>query len=163
MNSCTRMLPIASPPGRCSGPEPAPERHGLPRDRIEARSSAARDGHEPDRPSVPHWVGFVCDDLERQRRFYSDTLGLRETDRGDAWVQFDLGTGVTFGIIARSDDPEYDRPRYRVGFVVDDILGARQALLGGDVQPVSDVKGATSRCAYFRDPQGSVFEITERR
>jgi len=110
----------------------------------------------------PRWIGVVCADLEAQRRFYRDILGLRETGEGDDWIQFDLGPGVTFEIVAQSADPEYDQPRYQVGFVVDDIRAAREELLARGVEPVTDIKGSVSYWAYFHDPEGNVFEITER-
>jgi catechol 2,3-dioxygenase-like lactoylglutathione lyase family enzyme len=110
----------------------------------------------------PKWIGVVCGDFEAQRHFYRDVLGLREVDSADEWVQFDMGPGVTFEIIAQSADPEYDRPRYQVGFVVDDIHAARDKLLSQGVEAVTDIQGTTSYWAYFRDPEGNVFEITER-
>jgi len=73
-----------------------------------------------------------------------------------------MGPGVTFEILAQSADPEYDRPRYQVGFVVDDIHATREELLSHGVEAVTDILGTTSYWAYFRDPEGNVFEITER-
>ena len=67
--------------------------------------------------------------------------------------------------LRRSSDPEYDAPRYQVGFVVDDIRAARDELLARGVEAVTDVKEAsdgTASRAYFRDPEGNVFEITQR-
>lgn len=110
----------------------------------------------------PKWVGVVCADFEAQRRFYREVLALPELDRGEGWVQFDMGSSVTFEVLAQSADPEYDRPRYQVGFVVDDIQAAREELFARGVEPVADIKGANSYWAYFRDPEGNVFEITER-
>jgi catechol 2,3-dioxygenase-like lactoylglutathione lyase family enzyme len=110
----------------------------------------------------PRWIGVVCADLEQQRHFYRDILGLREADHAEDWVQFDMGPGVTFEIIAQSGDPEYDHPRYQVGFAVEDIHAAREELAGQGIQVVSDIKGSNSYWAYFRDPEGNVFEITER-
>lgn len=110
----------------------------------------------------PKWIGVVCADLEQQRHFYRDVLGLREADHGEDWVQFEMGPGVTFEIIAQSGDPEYDQPRYQVGFAVEDVDAARNELVRREVRIVSDVKGSDSRWAYFRDPEGNVFEITQR-
>jgi catechol 2,3-dioxygenase-like lactoylglutathione lyase family enzyme len=112
----------------------------------------------------PTWIGVVCADLPAQRRFYRDILGLRETESGNGWIQFELGPGTTFELIAQSKDPEYDAPRYQVGFSVDDIVAARAELLSRGVEVVSDIQTSsdgTSRWAYFRDGEGNVFEITE--
>ena len=111
----------------------------------------------------PKWIGVVCEDLDRQRGFYRDVLGLREIDEGDDWVQYDLGSTGTFELLRRSPDAEYDRPRYQVGFVVDEIQAARDELLSHGVDQVTDIKTSSdggSRWAYFRDPEGNVFEIT---
>ncbi|MGH9105346.1 MAG: VOC family protein [Acidimicrobiales bacterium] len=110
----------------------------------------------------PRWVGVVCADLDAQRRFYRDVLGLREADHGDDWAQFDLGPGVSFELVRRSSEPEYDYPRYQVGFAVDDIHAASDELHRRGVPAVSGVKGSNSYWVYFRDPEGNVFEITER-
>jgi catechol 2,3-dioxygenase-like lactoylglutathione lyase family enzyme len=113
----------------------------------------------------PRWIGVVCEDFEKQRAFYRDVMGLHENSEGDGWVQYDMGSNVTFELLRRSSDPEYDRPRYQVGFVVDDIHAARDELLAGGVEPLTDVmegSDGASRWAYFRDPEGNVFEITQR-
>jgi catechol 2,3-dioxygenase-like lactoylglutathione lyase family enzyme len=113
----------------------------------------------------PRWIGVVCSDFERQQTFYRAILGLREIGRGDDWVQYDLGPEYTFELLQRSADPEYDHPRYQVGFLVDDIKAARAELIANGAEPVTDIKKATEGeafWAYFRDPEGNVFEITQR-
>ena len=110
----------------------------------------------------PKWIGVVCADLEAQRRFYHDVLGLREADQGEGWIQFDLESGTTFELVAQSADPEYDQRRYQVGFVVEDIRAARAELLSRGAEPVTGILGNASYWAGFRDPEGNVFEITER-
>jgi catechol 2,3-dioxygenase-like lactoylglutathione lyase family enzyme len=112
----------------------------------------------------PNWVGVVCADLPAQRRFYREVLGFREIESSDGWIQFDMGHGKTFELIAQSNDPEYDAPRYQVGFTVDDIVAARAALLSRGVAAVSEIRSGSdgkSRWAYFRDGEGNVFEISE--
>jgi predicted enzyme related to lactoylglutathione lyase len=118
------------------------------------------------RLGFPVWVGVVCDDLEKQSVFYRDVLELREIARGEGWLQLDLGPGVTFELLARSSEPQYDRARYQVGFAVDDIEAARDRLRDRGVASITGVIEATeggSRWAYFRDAEGNVFEITQRR
>lgn len=111
----------------------------------------------------PTWIGVVVEDLEAQRRFWGDVLGVPEAATGSDFVQWDLGGGRTFELVRRSDEAEYDRTRFQVGFAVDDIERARESLIDLGVEPITEiVAGDVSRWAYFRDPEGNVFEITER-
>jgi catechol 2,3-dioxygenase-like lactoylglutathione lyase family enzyme len=114
----------------------------------------------------PSWVGVVAEDLEAQRGFYRDVLGFREVESAPDYIQFDLGQRRTFEILARDPAiPQYKERRYQVGFEVEDIGAAREELIGRGVEPVSDIEGgeeAGSLWAYFRDPEGNVFEITQR-
>jgi|SRR5436190_4750133 len=110
----------------------------------------------------PSWVGVVVDDLERQRRFWGDLLGLPEASAGSDYVQFDLGGRRIFELVQRSELPQYDDLRFQVGFAVEDIGEARAHLLRAGVEPVTEIEGVESVWAYFRDPEGNVFEITQR-
>ena len=111
----------------------------------------------------PTWIGVVADDLERQAAFYRDILGFRQVAAGPDWVEFDLG-GKTLEILGRSSLPQYDARRVQVGFEVDDIVGVRDQLIAAGVEASSGIEGegTDSRWAYFRDPEGNVFEIKER-
>ena len=112
----------------------------------------------------PTWVGVVCEDLERQRRFYEQVLGMPVVREGDDFVELDLGAGTMFELIRRSTDPEYDGVRYQVGFAVDDIEATRRELISRGVMPISEIHGVKGegRWAYFKDPEGNVFELKER-
>ena len=58
----------------------------------------------------PNWLGVVVQDLEKQRRFYRDTLGLIEI----GWVHFDMGFPNIFELLQRTDgEPEYDTVRFQ--------------------------------------------------
>ena len=111
----------------------------------------------------PTWIGVVAESLETQRRFYRDTLGLREMEAGAGWVQFDID-GHMFEVIQRTNDPAYDAARYQVGFTVDDIEAARGQLIAAGVRPLTEIEGGSetrNRWCYFHDPEGRVFEITQ--
>lgn len=117
------------------------------------------------RLSWPTWIGIVAGDLERQRRFYRDVLGFAEVAHGHDWVHFDLGDARLLEIVQQSSEPQYDQPRYQVGYAVQDIEAARRELIARGVQPVSDLEGSNSgsgRWCYFRDAEGHVFELKER-
>ena len=66
----------------------------------------------------------------------------------------------------RSDAPQYDHARYQVGYAVADIASAREHLVSRGVEQVSGIEGdadAGGRWCYFRDAEGNIFEIKERR
>jgi predicted enzyme related to lactoylglutathione lyase len=111
----------------------------------------------------PTWIGVVVDDLERQAAFY-ESIGLRRAEAGPDWIEYDVG-GRTFEVLLRSRLPQYDARRFQVGFDVEDIEAARASLVEAGAEQVSEVETATdggSRWCYFRDPEGNVFEITQR-
>ncbi len=114
----------------------------------------------------PSWIGVVAEDLDAQRRFYRDVLGFAELASGPGWVHFDFGNGNLFEVIQRRNVPEYDGVRCQVGYTVEDIEASRAKLVERGVQIVSEIKGdaeTDGRWCYFRDPEGNVFELKERR
>jgi catechol 2,3-dioxygenase-like lactoylglutathione lyase family enzyme len=111
----------------------------------------------------PTWVGVVVEDLEAQRRFWVALLG-EPSYIGPDYVQFDMGEGRTFELLERSTDPEYERVRFQVGFEVEDIGSARDELIERGAEPITEISAeAGSPWAYFRDPEGNVFEIKQGR
>lgn len=113
----------------------------------------------------PNWIGVVADDFDAQTRFYGEVLGLKRLDSGEDWLQFDMGWPNLLEVIRRSDQPQYARARYQVGFSVEDIEAIRRELLARAVEPLSEVEGGPEsggRWCYFRDPEGNVFEISQR-
>lgn len=108
---------------------------------------------------------MVVEDLEGQRRFYRDVLGLEELAAGEDWVQFDMGWPNLLEVLQRTGEPQYDRTRYQPGFAVEDIHDARDELIARGVEPVTDIEGgpdAGGYWCYFKDPEGNVFEISQR-
>jgi catechol 2,3-dioxygenase-like lactoylglutathione lyase family enzyme len=111
----------------------------------------------------PTWIGVVVEDLETQRRFWGDLLGVPEDHSGPDFVDFELGHARSFEVIKRSDLPEYDGRRFQVGFEVEDIESARYKLIERGVEAISPIyPDETAPWAYFRDPEGNVFEIKQR-
>jgi catechol 2,3-dioxygenase-like lactoylglutathione lyase family enzyme len=112
----------------------------------------------------PIWIGVVCDDLEKQRRFYRETLGLSELKTGDGWVWFDFG-GRLLELLARSPLPQYDQRRITFAFEVEDIQMARAELIRRGVEPVTPVEGGPASLmywTYFKDGEGNLFELVQR-
>jgi resuscitation-promoting factor RpfA len=112
----------------------------------------------------PVWIGVVTDDLESQRGFYRDVLGLKELEAGEGWVQFELD-GRMVELLARSEDPQYDQRRVQVGFEVEDIQQAVSELVERGGERISEIEGGPDSgqyWCYFRDPEGNVFELAQR-
>ena len=114
----------------------------------------------------PCWIGVVSDDLEAQRRFFRDVLGLTEASAGQDWVQFDFGEGHMLELLQRKDDDlEADAVRYQVGYAVHDIDAARRELIARGAHTLSEVHRQSQfggAWCYFADPEGNVFEIKEK-
>lgn len=113
----------------------------------------------------PTWIGVVVDDLEAQRTFWGEMLGVPEDHAGPGFAHFIMPTGEIFEVIERSEIPEYNGRRFQVGFEVADIHGTRAELIRRGITPISEVMGDDSPdpWAYFLDPEGNVFEIKQRK
>ena len=119
---------------------------------------------------------FVVSDLERSKRWYRDVLGAEiEGEYGgtscvlrflDTWLLLVTGgpptddkPTVTF---ATPDDP--DRASVELIIGVPDCRGAYATLEGrGAVFLTPPVEYPWEIRAFFRDPDGHLFEISERR
>jgi catechol 2,3-dioxygenase-like lactoylglutathione lyase family enzyme len=114
----------------------------------------------------PVWIGVVSDDLEAQRRFYREVLGLQEMEAGESWIEFDMGSNRVFELIARDPNvPQYGTPGTVVGFEVEDIQAATAELTARGVERVSGVEGGPDSgqyWCYFRDGEGNLFEIAQK-
>jgi len=112
----------------------------------------------------PVWIGIVCDDLEAQRHFYGDVMGLKELQSGPSYVWFDLD-GKLFELLAKSSLPQYNERRVVFAFDVADIHAARAQLVKNGVEPVTEIEGGPGvgqYWAYFKDAEGNLFEIVQR-
>jgi predicted enzyme related to lactoylglutathione lyase len=114
----------------------------------------------------PVWIGVVSEDLDAQRRFYREVIGLGEKDAGESWIEFDMGSKRVFELIARDPaEPQYFSSGYVVGFEVEDIRAAAAELAARGVQRVSEVEGGPDSgqyWCYFRDGEGNLFEIAQK-
>ena len=114
----------------------------------------------------PSWIGVATRDLEAQRRFYRDVLGLPEIGARARWVWFDLGDGRRLELVEATDEePTESEPGVQVGFAVDDIRAAREALIARGAEPVGEISGGPksgSLWCSFRDADGNLFQINEK-
>ena len=109
----------------------------------------------------PTWVGLVVEDLEAQRRYYRDVVGLKERRVGERYVHFEVGSN-TFELLAKSSHPQCANRGFQIGFAVANIAAARAELISRGIEPAGDIEsdGGSSWC-YLKDPEGNLYQIAE--
>lgn len=110
----------------------------------------------------PTWIGVVVENLDTERRFWGELLGLPEDYSTEDSVTFMTADGRWFELIERSEDAEYNEPRFQVAFAVDDIKATYEQFVQRGVEAITPIYGDDEPWAYFRDPEGRVFAIKQR-
>ena len=108
------------------------------------------------------FVGHPTRDLDRAKRFYGETLGLRlSQDYGDRWVEFATPDGKTIALDTYTPEA-VDTPMPYLALETDDIAGEVARLRQGGVKVVRDVwanEGEDGRelckMAVVLDPEGN--------
>jgi catechol 2,3-dioxygenase-like lactoylglutathione lyase family enzyme len=114
--------------------------------------------------------GFAVDDLERARRFYGETLGLRTSEQNGL---------MTLHLAGERDTLVYPKPDHApanytiLNFPVDDIDAAVDGLAARGVrferydsfdQDEKGVfRGGGPYIAWFKDPAGNVLSVLQER
>jgi catechol 2,3-dioxygenase-like lactoylglutathione lyase family enzyme len=119
----------------------------------------------------PAFSGFSVDDLDRARRFYEETLGLRVTDVPEmgGLMRLRLGSGADVLVYAK---PDHAPATFTVlNFPVPDVEKAVDELTARGVRferyenPPTDEKGIMRAggplIAWFTDPAGNVFSVMQ--
>ena len=119
---------------------------------------------------VAHF-SIAVSDLEKSRKFYTETLGLTLLNDASAYGLVFLRAGDDHVVLARSDAPlrrnDADSRRAHHAFKVDaaqyDEAKAFLASSGVEIFDEEDRKKGVfvGRQFYFHDPDGSVIELTE--
>ncbi len=120
----------------------------------------------------PAFSGFSVDDLEKARRFYEETLGLRVSDVPEMGflMRLHLGSGADVLVYAK---PGHTPASFTVlNFPVPDVEAAVDELTSRGVrfehyeEPPTDDKGIMRAggplIAWFADPAGNVFSVIEQ-
>jgi len=119
-----------------------------------------------------------CVDIERARKFYGQTLGLKEADDlgpgGEAspgTATYQCGQGTRLGIYERPQPPKADHTA--AGWMVDDIDSVVDELLARGVEMETydmpgvefDERGVATaggmKSVWFKDPDGNTLSILQ--
>jgi catechol 2,3-dioxygenase-like lactoylglutathione lyase family enzyme len=117
-----------------------------------------------------HLIGAVVPvtDLERARRFYSDTLGLKIEDESESGLTFSAGAGTQ---LFAYPTPHAGKAQHTLaGWMVTDLASEMEELRGRGVTfedyDTPEIKTADGvfeidgfRGAWFKDPDGNILSI----
>ena len=109
------------------------------------------------------WLGTRTDRFDEMVWFVGHLLGLGEGEGDGGVVEWHLEDGSSFEVFG-PEDPGGGHPETGAvaGLEVDDVANARDELLAAGVE-ISDLQQSGDwRWAYFRAPDGSVYEIVQR-
>ena len=108
------------------------------------------------------WIGTRTDRFDDMVSFVERVLGLPTTEREPGRAAFELDDGSLFEVFAPEHHGGGHPPSGVVaGFEVDDVASARRELAAAGVE-VSELRAASAwRWAYFRAPDGNLYEITQ--
>ncbi len=104
-------------------------------------------------------IFVTAHDLDRAKRFYRDTLGMRFLFDAPNMAFFDCG-GVRL-MLGIPEKPEHDHPASILYYAVDDIEAAHKTLKDRDVkfltqpQVVHKTNDSELRLAFFNDSEGN--------
>lgn len=105
-------------------------------------------------------VVYAVTDMERAKRFYSETLRLKPGEPfSENWIEFDVG-GAAFAI---TNNFKTEGPASSVAFEVDDIVQELSRLKELKVPfKMEMMEFPTCRMALILDPDGNVVTIHQR-
>ena len=109
------------------------------------------------------FVGFLTEDVQRAKRFYTDVLGLEVESEGEHDVEFSLGQ-VTLDVFDPSSIGQPFAPSI-AGFAlrVEDVDAARSELEGKGVAFDGEtIETSVCKQAWFKDPDGNVLMLHRR-
>ena len=126
--------------------------------------------------NAPAYANLPCVDLAGARKFYSETLGLKEIETpefgeeaADMGAMFQCGQGTMLMIYVRDTPTTADNTA--VSFIVDDVDAAADELINRGVKlEVYDIPGVEydergvatmygQKGAWFTDPEGNILAL----
>jgi catechol 2,3-dioxygenase-like lactoylglutathione lyase family enzyme len=106
------------------------------------------------------FIAFPVSDLERTSRFYRETMGAEMLQRGDGYIDFDLG-GATIRTYLHEGD--YRRQHSGLQFFVDDVesVHSELATAGANLRSRVRIEPWGGRVLTVADPDGNTFDLLD--
>ncbi len=109
------------------------------------------------------FVSVPVQDMERARKFYSETLGIHSPALNAAWPEFETGNVSLYLVDPTRMGGEFKPHSSHIALRVPDVHEARAKLEQAGVEFEGDILD-TGVChmAFFRDPEGNALMLHRR-
>lgn len=116
-------------------------------------------------PIVARGIDCICylaKEFPRAKAFYIDVLGLRPSQEGEDWTEFELEDGAAFAIAKMPNDQWY--PTGGVMFQVDDVAAALEKIrVAGTKIYTEALESPMCTTAWCEDTEGNNFALHKRK
>jgi predicted enzyme related to lactoylglutathione lyase len=109
------------------------------------------------------FVSVPVQDMERAKRFYSETLGLESPNLDEGWPEFPTGNVSLYLVNPRAIGAEFAPHTAHIALRVPDVGEARRSLEEKGVEFHGEILD-TGVChmAFFRDTEGNALMLHRR-
>ncbi|MCP9484561.1 MAG: VOC family protein [Gaiellaceae bacterium MAG52_C11] len=102
-------------------------------------------------------------DMERARRFYEETLGIRNSSSDAAWPEFETGNVSLYLVDPKRIGFEFSPHSAHIALRVPDVAEARTKLEAAGVAFDGDtLDTGVCHMAFFKDPDGNALMLHRR-
>jgi predicted enzyme related to lactoylglutathione lyase len=109
------------------------------------------------------FVSVPVQDMERAKRFYSETLGIPSPNLDEAWPEFETGNVSLYLVDPTAFGEEFRPHRAHIALRVPDVAGARAELEGAGVEfPGEILDTGVCHMAFFSDSEGNALMLHRR-
>ena len=108
----------------------------------------------------PTWMGIICRDLEKMRKFYEDVLKMRPHSALEDWANYSLGGVYNLELIRCDNSLDYPEPGIHIGFEHPDLDALKEYLDSQGVK-TTPMRG-DDQGHWFKawDPEGNIINFT---
>jgi predicted enzyme related to lactoylglutathione lyase len=109
------------------------------------------------------FVSVPVQDMERAKRFYSETLGIHSPDLDAGFPEFETGNISLYLVDPTAIGAEFEPHRFHIALRVPDVAAARADLEEKGIEFHGDIRD-TGVChmAFFSDSEGNALMLHRR-
>ena len=109
------------------------------------------------------FVSVPVQDMERAKRFYSETLGMRSPNLDEGWPEFELGNVSLYLVEPTRFGEEFKPHRAHIALRVPDVEAARAELEQAGIEfPGEILDTGVCHMAFFSDSEGNALMLHRR-